>query len=163
MKFFLSRKQFISIFGAVLISVGITFLCFKTWTFNYLIGYFLILAENSTVANFWTKSPIEFSTNVYFFNWSNPQDFLNSSIKPELREVGPYTFLLNTEKVNLVWNDNDTVTYSNVRYWRTDEKLPNSNVTDKVTIFNCLTLVRFINLIFIVRVGSKKVKCFIWG
>lgn len=55
---------------------------------------------------------------IYFFNWTNPQDFKNSKIKPKFEEIGPYVFLEKRHKTNIKFKDNNTlISFNNVKTW----------------------------------------------
>ena len=43
------------------------------------------------MANVYLKSPVKPVTYFYFFNLTNPEDFINGAI-PEFNEVGPYAY-----------------------------------------------------------------------
>lgn len=59
---------------------------------------------------------------IYFFNWTNPQDFKNTKIKPKFVEVGPYVFLEKRHKTNIEFKENDTrISFNNVKTWFFDE------------------------------------------
>lgn len=79
---------------------------------------------------------------VYFFNWTNPDDVkTKNGTKPHFVEMGPYTFSEVHERVNLVWNANNTVTYEQRRTWHFVPELSKGTLDDQVTNLNVITLV----------------------
>lgn len=61
----------------------------------------------------WKSPNVDLYMDVYMFNWTNADEFLNSdSEKINLQEVGPFRFMEKRSKVNVTFNDaNSTVTY----------------------------------------------------
>uniref|UniRef100_A0A147BHB4 Scavenger receptor class B member 1 n=1 Tax=Ixodes ricinus TaxID=34613 RepID=A0A147BHB4_IXORI len=52
----------------------------------------LQLVNGSEVFELWRDIPLPAFQKVYFFNLTNPYEFLQEGKKPKLQEVGPYTF-----------------------------------------------------------------------
>ncbi|KAL6257646.1 hypothetical protein P5V15_011225 [Pogonomyrmex californicus] len=48
---------------------------------------------------------------IYIYNVTNADEFLNNGEKPALQELGPYVYNQHWEKVDIKFNDNGTVTY----------------------------------------------------
>jgi len=48
---------------------------------------------------------------IYIYNVTNADEFLNNGEKPALQELGPYVYEQRWEKVDIKFNDNGTVTY----------------------------------------------------
>ena len=48
---------------------------------------------------------------VYIYNVTNADEFLNDGEKPALVELGPYVYMQHWEKVDVKFNDNDTLSY----------------------------------------------------
>lgn len=118
-----------------------TLLIFKSWILDSIAASILLLKPNSLIENTWLKPPAIVTTDVYAFNWTNPEDFRNFSTKPKLQQLGPYRFLQKMEKRNVVWNDNNTVTFNQIRYWNFDKEHTRGNLSDKITIINALAMV----------------------
>jgi scavenger receptor class B, member 1 len=79
---------------------------------------------------------------IYFFNWTNPEDFLNKSIKPNFEEIGPFRFQDIPFKVNVTWHDaNSTVSYrKQSRYFFVPEQ-SKGRLDDVITSVNVIALV----------------------
>lgn len=79
---------------------------------------------------------------VYFFNWTNPEDLKNASTKPILEELGPYRFTERPEKVDIVWhNHNHTVSYRKKSVYFFDEEGSNGTLDDVISSINVVALV----------------------
>ncbi|KAK4875496.1 hypothetical protein RN001_011918 [Aquatica leii] len=137
----LSKNHWSVFFGTSAFMFGLVILFFKTWFIEILTASVIVLRPNTILENLWKKSPIEVPTSVYFFNWTNPEAIRDFNVKPKFEEVGPYIFNQYLEKTNIVWNDNnDTVTYVQLRTFSYDDQNPNSNLADKITSLNVVTM-----------------------
>lgn len=48
---------------------------------------------------------------IYIYNVTNADEFLNNGEKPALQELGPYVYMQSWEKTDVKFNENGTVTY----------------------------------------------------
>lgn len=58
---------------------------------------------------------------IYIYNVTNADEFLNNGEKPALQELGPYVYLQHWEKVDIKFNDNGTVSYKVKKTFTFDE------------------------------------------
>ncbi|KAF7270551.1 hypothetical protein GWI33_016506 [Rhynchophorus ferrugineus] len=109
---------------------------------NSLFHYFemkelAVASENTEGFKMWKETPIPMYMEVYIFNWTNPDKVEKyETIKPSFVEMGPYTFYEHHIRENVVFNDNDTLTYFNKRTWKF---LPDQSVgtlDEKITVLN---------------------------
>lgn len=78
---------------------------------------------------------------VYFFNWTNSEDFLDETTKPILREVGPYRFREVRDKKNITFHDhNSTVSYRTFSTFYFDEDDSNGSLDDVITQLNIVAV-----------------------
>lgn len=75
------------------------------------------------------------------FNWTNPGELQNTSVKPEFEELGPYRFKEVKEKINITWNQNGTLSYKTKRYYYFDKENSKRQLNDLLTIINIVPLV----------------------
>lgn len=75
------------------------------------------------------------------FNWTNPDQIRNVSVKPEFEEVGPYRFKEIKEKINTTWHLNKTISYKTRRLYYFDKENSVRNLSDVLTIINVVPLV----------------------
>ncbi|KAF5307097.1 hypothetical protein FQR65_LT07156 [Abscondita terminalis] len=136
----LSKNQWSIFFGTSAFTFGLITLFFKTWFIEILTASVIVLRPSTFFESLWKKPPLEVPTSVYFFNWTNPESIRDFNVKPQFEEVGPYIFNQHLEKTNIVWNDNDTVTYVQLRTFTFDDSIPNGNLSDKVTSINAVTM-----------------------
>ena len=111
--------------------------------FDFILNSELTLKPNSRTFKIWKTVPFPTYLDFYFYNWTNPSDINNSSIKPEFEQVGPYSFREKKRKVNIVWNDNNTVSYKVVKQWFFAPERSNGSLTDLIVTLNPVTTVRF--------------------
>lgn len=72
----------------------------------------LVYAENSTALKYFIKPPLDPLLRVHIFNYTNADRFLNGTDdKLTVEDIGPFTYTEKVEKVNVVYNDNDTISY----------------------------------------------------
>ncbi|KAL7050568.1 hypothetical protein ACKWTF_004126 [Chironomus riparius] len=89
---------------------------------------------------YWHDQP-PVKMNCYFFNWTNPEEFLNHSSTPKFEEVGPYTFLEYPRKANVTFHDhNSTVTYKKESKFIFDPEFSVGKMTDIITSPNLISL-----------------------
>lgn len=95
----------------------------------------------------WTEPPQPIYMDIYFFNWTNPLDYKNHSVKPQFDEIGPYRFQEIPQKVNVTWHDgNATVSYrKQSRYFFVPEQ-SKGRLDDVITSVNVIALVRTFSL-----------------
>ncbi|XP_031350346.1 protein peste-like isoform X2 [Photinus pyralis] len=126
--------------GTSSLTFGLVILLLKSWIIEVLTASVIVLQPNNALEGFWRKTPVDLPTNVYFFNWTNPEAIHDFKIKPQFEEVGPYKFKQKLEKVNIVWNDNNTVTYNQMRTFSYDNEEENGDLSDMITSINAVTL-----------------------
>lgn len=79
---------------------------------------------------------------IYFFNWTNPQDLTNHSTKPIMEELGPYRFREKPQKINITFNSNSTVSYKTMSTFFFDDEGSNGTLDDIITTINVVSVVR---------------------
>lgn len=91
---------------------------------------------------FWTEPPPPIYMDIYLFNWTNPEDFTNKSVKPNFEEIGPFRFLEIPQKVNVRWHDeNSTVSYRKQSRYHFVPEQSQGRLTDVITSVNVIALV----------------------
>uniref|UniRef100_V5HAK9 Scavenger receptor class B member 1 n=2 Tax=Ixodes ricinus TaxID=34613 RepID=V5HAK9_IXORI len=96
----------------------------------------LPLVNGSEAFELWRDIPLPAFQRVYFFNLTNPYEFLQKGKKPKLQEVGPYTFRVSMVKTNIVWNPNGTVSYREVRTFHFDREKSAGGQDDVIVSIN---------------------------
>lgn len=71
----------------------------------------LVIRDGGRTYKWWKEPPVEPRMQVYIYNVTNADEFLNSGEKPALQELGPYVYKQHWEKTDVKFNDNGTVTY----------------------------------------------------
>lgn len=71
----------------------------------------LALREGGRTYNFWKEPPVEPRMQIYIYNVTNADEFLNNNEKPVLQELGPYVYVQHWQKEDIKFNENGTVTY----------------------------------------------------
>ncbi|GJQ71461.1 hypothetical protein Trydic_g11185 [Trypoxylus dichotomus] len=128
----LSCASFLAVAGTIL-------MFFAPWIYNITTNFVLSLTTKPTF-DLWRKNPMPLYLEFYIFNWTNPTDIYNPDIKPHFEEIGPFVFEETKEKVNITWNDNNTITFNHLRYWYFDESRSCANLSTKVTTINSVAV-----------------------
>lgn len=100
------------------------------------------LTSTSTSFSMWEETPVPMYIEVYFFNWTNAAEFQKKprEVTPEFVEMGPYVFSEHHTKVNITWNENDTVTFQQIRKWHFVPERSNGTLRDDVTNINAIAV-----------------------
>lgn len=130
-------------FGTILVSLGVLFISIFSEIHEAIISGALEFNPESKAFLAWQKPKSAIGMNIYFFNWTNHEDFKNPNIKPKFVEVGPYAFKQMKEKTNITWNDaNNTITYRYLKHFFFDEENSIGPLTDEILSINMVALVR---------------------
>jgi len=100
------------------------------------------LTSTSTSFSMWEETPIPMYIEVYFFNWTNAEEFRQDpkNVTPHFVEMGPYVFSEHHTKVNITWNENDTVAFQQIRKWHFVPERSNGTLRDDVTNINAIAV-----------------------
>lgn len=136
-----NRRCILTSGGIFLLAFGIFFtFCFQG-IFRDILYEELKLRPTSRGYDAWVTPPFPLSMDVYFFNWTNPEDLRNHSTKPILEELGPYRFRERPEKVDIEWHDhNATVSYRKKSVYFFDEEGSNGSLDDMISSINIVAL-----------------------
>ncbi|XP_063218726.1 scavenger receptor class B member 1-like [Bacillus rossius redtenbacheri] len=113
----------------------------------------LAISNGSVFYDMWIRSPVEPLLKVHIFNYTNLEAVENGRDKKfKVEEIGPYTYREITEKVNVVFNNDGTVTYQENRsYVFVPEMSAGSEddvvVSPKITMISAAALLPSMNLL----------------
>uniref|UniRef100_U5EUH2 Putative plasma membrane glycoprotein cd36 n=1 Tax=Corethrella appendiculata TaxID=1370023 RepID=U5EUH2_9DIPT len=128
-------------FGAILTSTGLVLAIFWEMIFESILYSELKLTPTSKSYEPWKQPPMPLSLDIYLFNWTNPEDIRDNETKPVLEELGPYRFTEIPDKVDIVWNrDNSTVSYRKKSLFYFDEVGSVGSLDDEITSINVVAL-----------------------
>lgn len=101
----------------------------------------LVLKPGSKSYGFWTEPPQPLYLDIYLWNWTNPHDIRNKSIKPTFEQIGPFRFQEFPSKTNVNFHDNATVSYrKSSKYFFVPED-SKGQLHDVITSLNVISLV----------------------
>lgn len=83
--------------GALLYLSNTDFTSYCNFTLNNTIFVILFqelsLSPTSTGFKMWRETPIPMYLEIYFFNWTNPDEVKAGKAKPRVQQLGPYTYM----------------------------------------------------------------------
>lgn len=123
----------VGFFLALLGGAGVIFL---PRLFKSLLDKKLPLTNNSDVFRLWQDIPLPIYRKFYFFNLTNPTEFIGGKQKPKLEEVGPYSYGVTWIKKNITWNSNGTVSYREVKTYVFDRNSSIGTENDTIRSIN---------------------------
>uniref|UniRef100_A0A6P7FA51 Protein peste-like isoform X1 n=2 Tax=Diabrotica virgifera virgifera TaxID=50390 RepID=A0A6P7FA51_DIAVI len=133
---------FLCVSGACLFFtlVGILFMTLWATLYEAILKSQLTLTPNSNAFSLWVKNPVPLTLTLYMFNWTNPHDIYNKSIKPRFEQIGPYVYEEEKLKSDIIWNENDTVSYKNLKHWWYVPEKSKGSPYDPFTTINPIAL-----------------------
>lgn len=100
----------------------------------------LVLREGGKSFELWKKFPLNFD--VYLFNWTNPTNLTKADYeKPIVKQIGPFRFKEITDKTNICFHPNRTVSYRRRSFYYFIEEESAGRLDDKITTLNAIALV----------------------
>ncbi|KAK9876973.1 hypothetical protein WA026_016003 [Henosepilachna vigintioctopunctata] len=128
------------ILGLNLSLLGILLLVFTEQIHDGIIKTAMKFREGSTSYNAWLTNNPPLDMDVYLFNWTNPDKITTPNIKPKFERLGPYLFKECREKINITWNDNNTVSYMHKKLYHFDNERSARPLEDLITTVNAVPL-----------------------
>ncbi|XP_058118230.1 protein peste [Anopheles coustani] len=136
-----NRRCILTSTGLLLFASGTFFILFFPIIFQDILHEELKLRPNSRGYDAWVAPPFPLAMDIYFFNWTNPEDIRNHSTKPILEELGPYRFIERPTKVDIAWHDqNATVSYRKKSLFYFDEEGSNGRLDDVISSINIVAV-----------------------
>ncbi|KAJ9599080.1 hypothetical protein L9F63_010440, partial [Diploptera punctata] len=103
---------FITLTTSLVLVMAATVVVWTTDLLKIAIDKNIGIRNNTLAYDVWVKPPIYPLIGIYVFNYTNTEEYLAGiDEKLKVKEVGPFVYRETTEKVNVVFNDNGTVTY----------------------------------------------------
>lgn len=106
------KLWFVIAFSLCLLILGVLVTFGFSAIVNLIIDSQVVLRPGGQSFGWWSKPPVEPKIRVYVYNVTNADEFLNNGSKPILDELGPYVYKEKWEKVNIVENDNGTLSFN---------------------------------------------------
>lgn len=101
-----------------------------------IINHEVVLKDGGRAYGWWQAPPVTPHMNIYIYNVTNADEFLNNGDKPILQELGPYVYLQKWDKTNITFNENGTVTYNLRKIFYFSEELSVGSEDDLVVVPN---------------------------
>ncbi|XP_065155971.1 protein peste-like isoform X2 [Atheta coriaria] len=129
-------RGFVFTLGTVFTFIGLLFLLQFNGMYDLIVMNALKVEDGSKAYEAWRTNDPPLILDMYMFNWTNAHEVYNESVKPHFEQVGPYRFLEVKEKYDIVFHENDTVSYKYLkRYYFMDEESP-CQLTDVINTLN---------------------------
>ncbi|CRL01879.1 CLUMA_CG015086, isoform A [Clunio marinus] len=127
--------------GIILILIGITLAICWPFVFNHMLTKKLPLSPTAKAFDEWKKPSVPLYLDVYFFNWTNSDEFHDETKKTKLKEIGPYRFREIRDKTNVEFNDaNATVSYRTLSTFYFDDDGSKGKLDDVITQLNIVAV-----------------------
>ncbi|XP_045474606.1 protein croquemort-like [Harmonia axyridis] len=124
-----------------LLIVGIGLFSYEGIIVDSLYNEIFVMKENNYYFKQWKDPVADMRIDFYYFNWTNPQDLMNTSIKPRFEELGPFVFKEIVHKWNITFNDNDTISFRNFKEYFFQQDKSNFTLNDNITALNVIPLI----------------------
>jgi len=129
-------KKFLCLVAPLMLGLtGILLISTHRQIFHFIYKSNLVLAPGSASFPMWRQLPVPMLASIYLFKVKNPEA-VSGGARPVVEEVGPYVFTEQHTKTGIVWNDNGTVTYKQIRTWHFMSELSAGSLEDEITILN---------------------------
>lgn len=110
---------------------------------NHMIAKEVTLEEGTFVYKAWVDPPFPIYFEFFFFDILNPEEVTTMNQKMAVRQRGPYTYRLLSNKKNVTFNPNDTVSYRQVDTYIFDRERSVGPESDTFLTLNVILLTMF--------------------
>lgn len=133
---FLRKWWFAIAFALCLLILGVLVTCGFSALVKMIVDHQVALRVGGQSFGWWSKPPVEPMMSIYVYNVTNADEFLNNGSKPALNELGPYVYIETWEKVNIVENENGTISFNQKKVFVFSEELSEGTEDDVVIVPN---------------------------
>ncbi|XP_050293736.1 uncharacterized protein LOC126734243 [Anthonomus grandis grandis] len=126
--------------GICLTAMGLGIFLFLENIYDLIINDALKFTNNSEAFKAWKSSDPPLDLDLYLFNWTNVDKVLDPNVKPHFEECGPYRVKEVTEKTNLIWNSNNTITYQKKKIYFYDDDYSPKKLNEVIKTINPVAL-----------------------
>ncbi|KAJ9598393.1 hypothetical protein L9F63_010915 [Diploptera punctata] len=134
------RINRVALFGFIIaLSGGLLSFCWNV-IFNFVLSKTIRLTPGSSLTKQWKDPEVPLYTDIYLFNWTNPEQLYDENFVPNVVELGPYSFRDVFSRVNVKWNKNKTVSFRRRRFWYFDPTRSARPLSDNITLINPVAL-----------------------
>lgn len=133
---FLRKWWVVVVISLLVVVIGAVVFVFFPRLVDMIINSEIVLKEESHTFKWWKKPPVNPVMRIYVYNVTNADEFLNNGAKPVLDELGPYVYVETWEKVNLTFNDNNTVSFNQRKVFMFDRNQSAGDEEDMVVVPN---------------------------
>ncbi|XP_071050498.1 protein croquemort-like isoform X1 [Onthophagus taurus] len=116
---------------------GVSMLFLYPWLSKLAMASVLSL-RNSATFDLWKKNPIPIFLEFFLFNWTNPHELYNPDVNPHFTEIGPFVFEEIKERVNITFNENNTVTFKQKHTFFFREEMSVAPLSMNITTVNAI-------------------------
>lgn len=120
----------------------------------------LELKNGSSSTKNWEKPPVPVYMQFWFWNCTNPEQFIKGKEKPNMTEIGPFTYKEIREKTNLSFNENGTIFFRENKAYVFQPELSSEKINDTVTVVNLpvLTIMAKLHVNFSYEIVQELIK-----
>ncbi|XP_055375789.1 protein peste-like [Condylostylus longicornis] len=138
---YFTKRCTLGTIGLTLAGLGFMMAMFWADFFTLLLGKELALRSNGRTYDAWKQPPIPLNLDIYMYNWTNPHEIKNKSVKPRFQELGPYRFIDKPDKVDIVFHpENSTVSYRRKNDFYFDAEGSKGSLNDQISTLNVVAL-----------------------
>ncbi|KAJ6646997.1 UDP-galactose transporter senju, partial [Pseudolycoriella hygida] len=137
-----SKQCILCTIGVLIILFSTLFAIFWMQLFESILAKEIKLSPQSRSYDVWKTPPLPMYFDIYLFNWTNPSNFSGDEVfqKPILKQIGPYRFVEKTDKEDIVWNNNHTVSFRKKSTYYFDAANSKGQMDDMITTINIVAL-----------------------
>lgn len=136
-----NQKYLEPVLSGLVVIFGIILLIIHKIIQDRVIDYFFVIKPNNYYYTEWKDPTARTRVEIYFFNWTNAEDFMNSSVKPKFQELGPLVFSQELHRWNITFHKNNTVSFRNKKIFHLDEGESKMNYQENITSMNIVSVV----------------------
>jgi len=135
-------KSIALITGVLHFVVGTILFVFYDDVYSLIFTKMMVLKEGSYSFEMWSELVVPMYMSIYVFNCTNHKDVQDNPaiVKPLLKQLGPYVFLEQHKKVDIVFSANHTVSSGLKKTWHFQPDKSDGSLDDVVVTLNAIAL-----------------------
>lgn len=135
------KKNVFFLLSVLFFVLGITAIITRQIIFDFSKTKLISMEPKSLIFKVLKENVMPLKLQIYFFNWTNPEEISNPDVKLNLKEIGPFEFSETKKRVNVVWNENKTMSFDFRRTWYYNEFESAAKLKENITTINPMILV----------------------